>query len=69
MCPEVADKANTGKEASPADRVKKARRGVDCGGSGLTCCTFLLSLKGPALLCCVGFLADEMAPEGSVRGE
>ena len=41
------------------------------GGSGLACCTFLLNLKGPALLCCVGPFDDEMAPgaRGSVRGE
>ena len=61
----------TGKEASPTGRAEVDRRcAVAAGGSGLACFTFLLSLKGPALLCCVRSLADnEMAPGGSVRGE
>ena len=57
--PEVADKANLGKEASSAGMAEKARRcAVGAGVSDLACCTFLLSLKGPALLCSVGSFDD-----------
>ena len=70
MCPGVADEANLGKKGSPTGRTEVGRRcAVGAGGSGLACCTFPLSLKGPALLCCVGSFGDEMAPEGCVRGE
>ena len=70
MCPEVADEANPGKEASPTVRAEVGRRcAVGAGDTGLACCTFLFSLKGPALPCCVGSFDDEMAPGGSVRGE
>ena len=70
MGPEVADEANPGEEASPTGRTEVGRgRAVGAGGSGLACCTFLLCLKGPALLCCGGTFGDEMAPRGSVRGQ
>ena len=36
------------------------------GGPGLAFGTFMLGLKGPALLCCVGSFGDELAPGGSV---
>ena len=42
---------------------------VGAGGSGLACCTLLLGLKGPTLLCCVGSFCDEVAPAGSVGGK
>ena len=45
------------------------RCAVGAGGFGLACCTFLLSFKGTALLCCVASFDDEMVPGGSVRGE
>ena len=70
MCPEVADKVNLGKEASPTGRAEVSRRcTVGADGSGLACCTLLLSLKGPTLLCCVGSFCDEVAPAGSVGGK
>ena len=70
MCPEVADEANLGKKASPTGRAEVGRhRAVGAGGSGLACCTFLLSLKGPALLSFMGSFDDERAPGGSVQGE
>lgn len=68
MCPKVADEANPGKEAFTTGRAEVGRR-CTVGGSSFACCPFLLSLKGPALLCCVGSFDDEMAPGGSVRGE
>ena len=70
MCPAVADKINPGKEASPTGWTEVDRRCVvSAGGSGLACLRSLLSLKGPALLCCVSSLDNEMTPGGSVRGE
>ena len=72
MCPEVADKANPGKEASPTGRAEVAKRravGAVHGGSSLACCTFLLNMNGPALLRCLGCFDDELVPGGSVRGE
>ena len=70
MCPEVADETNPCKEASPTGRAEEGRRcTVSAGGSSLACFPFLLSLKGPALLCCVGSFDDVMALGGSVRGE
>ena len=57
-------------QASPTGRAEVDRPcAVGAGGSGLECFTFLLSLKGSALLCCVGSLDNEMAPGGSVLGE
>ena len=70
MFPEVADEANPGEEASPTGRAEVGRRcAVGAGGSGLACCTPLLCLKGPTLLCCVGSFCDEVAPAGSVEGK
>jgi len=37
-CPEVADEANPGKEASPTGRAEVGRRCVGAGGSSLACC-------------------------------
>ena len=55
MCPEVADEANLGEEASPTGRAEVGRRcAVGADGSGLACCTLLLGLKGPTLLFCFG---------------
>ena len=48
MCPEVADEANLGKEASPTGRAEVGRHcAVGADGYGLGCCTLLLSLKVP----------------------
>ena len=58
----MAEEANPGKEASPT----VGRHCAVAGGSDLAYYMFLLSLKGPALLCCVGSFDDEMAPGGSV---
>ena len=53
MCPEVADEANPGKEASPTGRAEVGRRcAVGADGSCLACCTLLLGLRGPTLLNC-----------------
>ena len=49
MCPEVADEANPGEEASPT---VGRRCAVGADGSGLACCTLLLGLRGPTLLNC-----------------
>ena len=66
MCPEVADEAYPGEEASPTGRAEVGRR---CAvGSGLVCCTLLLGLKALTLLCCVGSFCDEVAPPWSVGG-
>ena len=62
MCPEVADEAYPGEEASPTGRAEVGRRcafGAD--GSGLACCMVVLGLKGPTFLCCVGYFCDEVA--------
>ena len=70
MCLEVADKAYPGEEASPTGRAEVGGRcAVGAGGFGLVCCTLLLGLKGPTLLCCVGSFCGELAPAGSVRGK
>ena len=42
---------------------------IGAGGSGLAFCTFMLGLKGPVLLCCVGPFGDELAPGWSVGGQ
>ena len=67
MSPEVADEAYPGEEASPTGRAEVGGRcAVGAGGSGLACCTLLLGLKGPTLLCCVGSFCGELAPAWSV---
>ena len=67
---EVADEANPGEKASPTGIAEVGRRcAVGADGSGLACCTLLLSLKGPMLLCCAGSFCDEVVPVGSVRGK
>ena len=69
MCPEVADEAYAGEEASLTGRAEVGGRcAVGASGSGLACCTLLLGLKGPTLLCCVGSFCDEVAPTVSVGG-
>ena len=67
MCPEVADKANLGKETSPTGRAVVGR--CCAGGFGLVCSSLLLGLEGPALFRFVGSFGDEVAPAGSVGGE
>ena len=70
MCPEVADEANPGEEASPTGRAVVGRcYAGGAGGSDLVCSSLLLGLEGPALFCCVGSFGDEVAPAGSVGGE
>ena len=70
MCPEVADKANLGKETSLTGRAVVGRCCAGgAGGSGLVCSSLLLGLEGPALFRCVGSFGDEVAPAGSVGGE
>ena len=70
MCPEVADEAYPGEEASPTGRAEVGGHcAVGAGGSGLACCTLLLGLKEPTLLCCVGSFCGELAPAGSVGGK
>ena len=67
MCPEVADEANPGKEASPTGRAVVGRCRAGC--SGLACSSLLLGLEGTVLFRCVGSFGDEVAPAGSVGGE
>ena len=54
VCPEVADEANPGEEASPTGRAVVGR--CRAGGSGLACSSLLLGLEGPVLFHCVGSL-------------
>ena len=69
MFPEVADEAYLGEEASPTGRAEVGGRcAVGAGGSDLACCTLLLGIKGPTLLC-VGSFCDEVAPAESVGGK
>jgi len=64
VCSKKADEASLSKEASPPGRAEVRRRyAVGAGGSSLMCCFFLLGLKGPVLLCCVGSFDDVMVPE------
>ena len=54
MCPEVADEDKIWVEVG-------WRYTIGADGSGLAFCTFILGLKGPALLSCVGSFGDDLA--------
>ncbi len=70
VSPEMADKANLGKEASPTCGAEVGRGCAVCAdGSSLACCSLLLGLTGPAFLCCLGSFGDAFVPGGSVGGK
>jgi len=70
VSPQMADKANLGKEASPTCGAEMGRGCAVCAdGSSLACCSLLLGLTGPAFLCCLGSFCDALAPGGSVGGK
>ncbi|KAL9989294.1 hypothetical protein ACROYT_G003828 [Oculina patagonica] len=70
LSPEMAEKANLGKESSPSCEAEVVRCcAVGADGSSLAYCSLLLGLTGPAFLCCLGSFGDALAPGGSVGGK